>query len=140
MHDRSCQVTNASDHCRMGEMIGAALAAALRAERAARRMTIVDLADAAGVVERTAIRHLNGQRDITVPVLDRYASALGVRASDLVRDAERREKDAYAQSNASRVIRGRFGVAFENTAHTPGYDPDLDAVARTHDPEPTDEQ
>lgn len=124
----------------MGDKIGAALAAALRAERAARRMTIVELADAAGVVERTAIRHLNGQRDITVSILDRYAAALDMRASDLVRDAERREADGDAASKAGRVIHGRFGVASEASGSTLGYDPRLDAVARTHDPEPTDEQ
>lgn len=124
----------------MGEKIGAALAAALRAERAAKKLTIADLADEAGVVERTAIRHLNGQRDITVAVLDRYAVALDVRASDLVREAERREANQAADHNGSHVIRGRFGIHSENDDLALGYDPDLDAVARARDPEPTDEQ
>lgn len=128
-------------HGRMGAMIGGALAAALRAERAAKQMTIADLANAAGVVERTAIRHLNGQRDITVSVLDRYASALGVKGSDLMREAERREAGHTAgDPNAGHVIRGRFGIHSGNDDLALGYDPDLDAVARAHDPEPTDEQ
>lgn len=95
----------------VGEKIGAALAAALRAERAAKQLTIVELANAAGVVERTAIRHLNGQRDITVSVLDRYASALGVKASDLVREAERREADRAAPPARRRVTAQRPGTA-----------------------------
>jgi transcriptional regulator with XRE-family HTH domain len=124
----------------MGELIGAALAAALRAERAAKQMTIVDLADAAGVAERSAIRHLNGQRDITVSVLDRYATALGVRGSDLMREAERREASHAADPTASRVIAGRFGIQSDHDDLALGYDPDLDAVARPRDPDPTDEQ
>lgn len=66
------------------------LAATLRAERAANRMTVAALAAASGMAERTVIRHLAGERPVTVGQLDAYARALGTTGSRLMAAAEQR--------------------------------------------------
>ena len=82
----------------MGEHIRAALAAVLRAERAARKMTQAEVAAAIGVNERTVIRQENLQRDVDVPMLDKYAALYGVTPSSLMEQAERREQSMASDS------------------------------------------
>lgn len=82
----------------MGEHIRAALAAVLRAERAAKQMTQAEVAAALGVDERTVIRQEKAQRDVSVPVLDKYAALYGVTASSLMAQAERREQSMTGES------------------------------------------
>lgn len=82
----------------MGEHIRAALAAVLRAERAAKQMTQSEVAAILGVDERTVIRQEKAQRDVSVPILDRYATLYGVTASALMAQAERREQSMAGDS------------------------------------------
>lgn len=82
----------------MGEHIRAALAAVLRAERAAKQMTQAEVAAELGVDERTVIRQEKAQRDVSVPILDRYATLYGVTASALMAQAERREQSMAGDS------------------------------------------
>lgn len=70
-----------------------------------------------------------GKRTVlSVPDLFAIASALGVDANDLTDRAT-----AAAEGAPDNIVRGRFGVV-------PLAEDELDAVARTTDPEPTDEQ
>ncbi len=61
-----------------GKQFNAAVAAELRAERAAKQMTVDALAAASGVPKGTLLRYLNAQRDIPVPALADLASALSI--------------------------------------------------------------
>jgi transcriptional regulator with XRE-family HTH domain len=54
-----------------------AVAAEIRAERGAQRMTVKQLALASGMVESTLNRALAGERDINVTQLTKIAAALG---------------------------------------------------------------
>lgn len=70
--------------------LNAALAAELRAERAAKHMTIADLAERSGVSRSTLIRMLNAARPISVVPLQDLSEVLGVKTSCLLARAERR--------------------------------------------------
>ena len=68
----------------------AAVAEALRAERASAGLSIRELADRAGMVAVTLQRVLKAERDITVAQLAALAPALGMTPSTLLAEAERR--------------------------------------------------
>jgi len=73
-----------------GQRFSAAVAAELRAERAAQNLTIQDLVERSGLVKVTLLRYLNAQRDIPVPALFAIANGLGVSPGVLLdRAAER---------------------------------------------------
>ena len=61
-----------------GKQFNAAVAAELRAERAAKKITVDALATSSGMPKGTLLRYLNAQRDIPVPALADIASALGI--------------------------------------------------------------
>ncbi|WP_171898772.1 helix-turn-helix transcriptional regulator [Curtobacterium sp. UCD-KPL2560] len=65
-------------------VLNEALAAEIRAERARKKVTIKELALAAGMVESTLNRALAGQRDINVTQIGLIARALSVDPSVLV--------------------------------------------------------
>lgn len=62
----------------------AAVAAELRAERAARQMTVEELAQSAGMVKGTLLRYLNAQRPIPIPALYSICIALKVDAGKIL--------------------------------------------------------
>lgn len=66
----------------------------IRAERAARSLTIDQLAEASGIPKRTLIRYLNGERALTLGAVDQIARGLGMEPDTLVMRAweERREQ------------------------------------------------
>ena len=68
----------------------AAVAEALRAERAAAGLSIRELADRAGMVAVTLQRVLKAERDINVAQLAALAPVLGMTPSTLLAEAERR--------------------------------------------------
>lgn len=70
-----------------------ALAAQLRAERAARQMTMKDVAVASGLADSTVHRYLNGIRDIPVSHLFSIAAVLQVDVECLVSRTMDRLKD-----------------------------------------------
>ncbi|MFF2678068.1 helix-turn-helix domain-containing protein [Arthrobacter koreensis] len=74
-----------------------AVAATLRAERAARRWTYRELADAAGMTEQSVMRYLTGKRDLHMADLGSLADALGISPARIVQQAmERRESQPAA--------------------------------------------
>lgn len=73
-----------------------ALAATIRAERAAHSITQQQLADAAGMTNVTMGRVLRGEREITTEYLVKIAGALGVKVSYLMLQAEQRNETATA--------------------------------------------
>lgn len=81
--------------------INAALAAELRAERAAQQMTVDALAERSGVPKRTLIRLLNAERAIAVEPLCDIAGAFGVSVTTLVGRAERRLSEQERAETAS---------------------------------------
>lgn len=82
------------------EGLNGAVAAELRAERAAQRMTVDTLVARSGVSRSTLLRVLNAERAIAVESLQDIARALGVASSTLVRRAERRLESASAAQPA----------------------------------------
>lgn len=72
------------------DTLAEAVAATLRAERAAASMTQAELAKRAGLGYQTVIRLEKGTRSPTVEQLARLCSALGLSMSELVERAERR--------------------------------------------------
>ncbi len=72
------------------EGLNAAVAAELRAERAAQGVSIADLGDRSGISKSTLLRLLNEKRLIGMEALNDIATALGVRATTIVGRAERR--------------------------------------------------
>lgn len=71
----------------------AAVAAQLRAERAARGLTVDELADRAGIPRRTLMRLLNAQRALDVAHLAALASAVDLSVGELLARAEARLED-----------------------------------------------
>lgn len=67
-----------------------AVAAQLRAERAAVQMTYQEVADRAGMEKMTVNRYMNGKRDIPMGKLAAICDAMGVRIGDLMARAEDR--------------------------------------------------
>lgn len=72
------------------EQYTSAVAAQLRAERAASNLTIHDLAEKAGVTEQSLQRYLSERRDIPIPVLYQICTGLGVPVDEVIRRAEAR--------------------------------------------------
>lgn len=76
------------------------LMAAIRAEAAARRVTIKALALQASISYPAMRRYLNGQRSMDLAQLYRVADALGVKVGDLFTEAAR--TDALAEGRVNR--------------------------------------
>lgn len=70
-----------------------AIAEQLRAERAARGLTIDGLAAEAGIHRSSVIRYLDGERDIKMSALFAMAGALGLTVPELLTRAEQRISD-----------------------------------------------
>ena len=70
--------------------LNGALAAILRAERAAQRLSIADLVAHMGISKSTVIRLLAGDRAIDVAHLAAFAEAFGMDPAELMRSAEQR--------------------------------------------------
>lgn len=70
--------------------LNAAVAAQLRAERAAQKMTMGDLAEASDIPFGSLRRYLSEERHIDVAVLEQVAQALGTTAEEIVRSAAAR--------------------------------------------------
>lgn len=66
------------------------IAQAIQAERAAQGITLKALARASGVPERTLIRALQCERDMTTEQLGKIAAAMNLAPSYLISEAERR--------------------------------------------------
>lgn len=98
--------------------INAAVAAELRAERGAQKITVEALAQRSGVPKRTLLRLLNAERGIAVEPLTAIAGALNVPVSLVVSRAEERlEREETAAE--------RDGWRW--AAHDPGTDPEAEA-------------
>lgn len=69
---------------------GAAVAAELRAERAAAGITIAALASDAGIPEVTLRRYLKNTRDLPLPALVALSFALGVNPAIILTRAQER--------------------------------------------------
>lgn len=67
-----------------------ALGAEIRAEAAAQRITLVDLAKKAGIARATLYNWIDAERDISVPGLFSIADVLRTPASTLIARAEHR--------------------------------------------------
>lgn len=70
--------------------LNAAIAAELRAERAASRMSFDELAERTGISKRTLLRLLNGERAVTMAYLETICEELGVTMSAIAARAEAR--------------------------------------------------
>lgn len=70
----------------------AVIAATIRAERGARRMTIDDLARESDIPRRTLIRILNEERAVNIEHLAAIADAYGLTVTELVKRAEDRSR------------------------------------------------
>lgn len=100
--------------------INAAVAAELRAERGAQKITVEALAQRSGVPKRTLLRLLNAERGIAMEPLTAIAGALNVPVSLVVSRAEERlEREAAADVDQEDL--GRWA------AHDPGTDPEAEA-------------
>lgn len=72
------------------EGLNAAVAAQIQAERAAKGLTVKQLAEASDVHYGSLRRYLKCERDIDVATAEALASALGLEVIDLVADAMKR--------------------------------------------------
>lgn len=68
--------------------LNAAVAAELRAERAAQRVTLQELADESSVPLMSVRRYLNADRHIDIATLNALAIALGTTAVEVVESAQ----------------------------------------------------
>jgi len=73
-----------------GEAIQSALVAQVKAEMGAQDMKQKDMAAKVGMQTSTLSRYLSGERDIPMPVVFSFASALDLSIIELVQRAERR--------------------------------------------------
>ena len=76
-----------------GEEFGQALAAQLRAERAASGLTQDALAKRVGVSKMTIRRYLSGERAVDVPHFVELADALGLSIDELIHRSKERVND-----------------------------------------------
>jgi transcriptional regulator with XRE-family HTH domain len=75
------------------EGLNGAVVRQLKAERAASGMTIEDLAKASGIPVRSLVRYLNFERAISLDMVDKLASGLGLSpATLLTRAREERQR------------------------------------------------
>ncbi|QWW20157.1 helix-turn-helix domain-containing protein [Schaalia sp. 19OD2882] len=116
-----------------GSGLNAALAAEVRAERAAQQLTIADLAASSGIPARTLIRLLKAERAITVNSLADIASGLGLSSGLLLQRAEQRAARDGASApvslpSAPPADTGDFGEGgfdwLQMAAHDVGYAPE----------------
>lgn len=75
------------------------IAAVLRAELAAKQMTVEELAEASGISRSTILRLRSGRRDANMDQLSLIATALGTTPSHLILMAEDRAARRQADSN-----------------------------------------
>ena len=111
------------------EGLNAAVAAELRAERAAQNLTVQELATQSEVPYASLRRYLGAERDIHVSVLAALAEALGTTASELVAAA------AVRMSRGGVVIEGDFGKRSEVVSNV-----DLAAEPSAAEPERRDDR
>lgn len=71
-----------------------ALAAELRAEKSALRLTNNELAEVIGATERTVRRYLNGERSVDTEHVVLLADAFGKRPGDLISQAMNRMENS----------------------------------------------
>lgn len=76
-----------------GEEFGHALAAQLRAERAASGMTQDELAQRVGVSKMTIRRYLTGERPVVIPHFVELAAAFGLTPDELIRRSNERTEN-----------------------------------------------
>lgn len=67
-----------------------AVGAEIRAEAAAQRISLNELAEAAGIARTSLYKYLDATRDMPVPVLIAIAGHLNVETSELLRRASNR--------------------------------------------------
>ena len=77
-----------------------ALAAQLRAERAASQASLQSMADAAGIAPGSVARYLSGERDPAIGTVYRFTSVLDVTLDQLVQRATRR-MDQHSTQDAA---------------------------------------
>ena len=82
--------TNMNKNAELGE----AVAAVLRGERAAQRITFDELAVRSDLDKSTVLRMLNNQRDMKMAQFSALCGALGVSSVDVMAAAEERVKRA----------------------------------------------
>lgn len=104
-----------------GEGLNAAVAAELRAERAARRITLQQLADESLVPLMSVRRYLNADRNIDVAVLYALAKALGTTPLEVVEAAQIRMAREAADSMSEELPSLR-AVADDSDIEGPGED------------------
>lgn len=75
------------------DLMNRAMRAALRARRAALGLDIKDVAERAGIPERTMSRYLNGTSELYYSVLVQIAGAMSTTVEQLARDAMRLTED-----------------------------------------------
>lgn len=113
------------DHQRVIRTLTDAVAATLRAERAAADLTTLALAELSGVPERTLMRILAAERDISVKQIDLLTRALGISSAYVMTEAERRLERAIAEWNAE-ILRDMSDRAAERIEELRGDDTDDD--------------
>ncbi|WP_243061200.1 helix-turn-helix transcriptional regulator [Nocardioides sp. SR21] len=91
------------------EGLNGAVAAELRAEKAAQNLTNQEIADRSGIPVVSVQRYLVPKRGIEVVVLEKLAAAVGKKASEIVEAAERRleriaQFEAEERAGQGRVI------------------------------------
>jgi transcriptional regulator with XRE-family HTH domain len=94
-------VHNNIDPTEAGERFIQALAAAVRAETAARRISIAELSRRVSVEKGVMYRYMRGDREFPLSVLFDVADALGTTVDGVARDAYRRMPDDPAQATPS---------------------------------------
>jgi transcriptional regulator with XRE-family HTH domain len=104
-----------------------AVAAELRAERAAARLTVEELAERSGVHRGTLLRYLNAKRDIPVSTLIQIAEGLNIAPHLILERAA--ERMSEKRSNVTPLRSREFtteqieGFAGDKAAHR---DPEMD--------------
>lgn len=73
--------------------LNGAIAAELRAERAAMKITFDDVAERSGLSKRTVLRLFNAERAVTMAYLEAVCEAMGVQMSHITERAEARLRD-----------------------------------------------
>ena len=115
-------------------VLNEALAAEIRAERARKKVTIKELALAAGMVESTLNRALAGQRDINVTQIGLIARALSIdpsvlmaRAVESIGGLETLVSEVHAQNVTKlRRVEDMTVEEIEKLPHAATIDPEMD--------------
>lgn len=86
------------------ENIVLALAAEIRAEAAAQRISTAELASRAGISKPSAYRYLAAERDLPISALLGFARALSVPAADLMDRAQKRaSRDSQGVGDSDQI-------------------------------------